>query len=334
MDELKRLPQLGNLKAGSLTVKDYLELWRKEQSRQWKPRTRELYQRYIKDEINPVLGRKRLAQLKPLDIQQLIGAIGDGGRVRTANLVRTVLYSALKQAVRWQLIPHNPVEAVDRLRETPKEATLWTPEQVRTFLNTAKDHRLYAAFYLMIVTGLRRGEVLGLRWNDLEDDSLRVIQTITVVENKVAFGTPKTERGARRVTLPPDAVEVLAQHRAAQDTEHAKIPEAWEHPELVFTTEIGTPLHPRNFYRTWQGLIKEAELPRIRLHDLRHLHVSLLIQRGFDPKTIADRVGHADPGFTLRRYGHLFEARRRAAAVPMDELLAEDQEGQGDEKPP
>ncbi|MBI3962266.1 MAG: site-specific integrase [Deinococcus sp.] len=142
-----------------------------------------------------------------------------------------------------------------------------------------------------------------------------------MVKGQPVFSTPKTEQGIRRIAVSPDVLEILAAHKQRQEAERAFLGVAWPETDLVFTSELGTPLHPRNFERTWYRLQAEAGVPQVRLHDLRHLHVSLLVKRGFDLRTIADRVGHTDPAFTLRRYSHLFEEQRQAAAVSLPDLL-------------
>ena len=242
-----------------------------------------------------------------------------------ANKARSLLFTALKQAVRLGLISRNPAEAVDRLKHEPEELTLWTPEQVRHFLELAKTHRLYAAFYLVIATGMRHGEILGLRWQDIEGDVITVRQSVINVQGaQHEISTPKTRKGVRRIVIDPATMQVLAEHRGRQEAEREKLGSAWEDLGLVFPNELGGILIPRNFDRVWYDLLDKSGLPPIRFHDLRHLHVSLLVKRGLDPRTVADRVGHTDPSFTLRRYSHMFEAQRRAAAVPLDEMLRSD----------
>ena len=215
---------------------------------------------------------------------------------------------------------------MDPVKEPKVEREIWTHEQTTRFLESIQAHRLYAAFYLLIATGLRRGELLGLRWEDVQGDTLNIEQSLVVVKNKAQFSTPKTERGIRRVAISPDVIEVLEEHRARQAQEKETLGESWTDSGLVFASEVGTPIHPRNFYRTWRVLLKKVDVLRTSIHDLRHLHVSLLIDKDVDQKTIADRVGHTDPSFTLRRYGHLFEKRRRKAAMSVQDLLKEDDE--------
>ena len=230
------------------------------------------------------------------------------------------------------LIPRNPVEATTPFKVTavPKDHTWEAPETLR-FLELAQTHRLFAAFYLTITTGMRHGEVLGLRWGDIEGDTLHLRQSLITLKGGYAISTPKTLKGIRRVVVDAETSAVMETHRLLQAKEQRKAGEDWgpksaEYSDLMFTTEQGGPIHPRNFDRVWYGLMEKAQVRRIRFHDLRHMHVSLLNKAGMDARTIADRIGHTDPAFTIRRYAHVFEEQRRAAAIPLLELLSPRQE--------
>jgi integrase len=241
--------------------------------------------------------------------------------VPTANKVRTLMFAALKQAVMWGLIARNPCEAVTKLKEVRRKMKEWTPSETVQFLNIARTHRLYAAFYLAVFTGLRRGELLGLRWEDLRGPVLSVRQSLTLLGGQIHITTPKTRSGERHFTLSPDVLEVLAQHKGLQEAEARARGECWTDTGLVFTSEVGTPIHPRNFERTFKAILSEAKVTPIRLHDLRRLHVSLLVAQGLDPRSIADRIGHTNPSFTLNVYSHLFAEHRATTTVGMTNLI-------------
>ena len=277
-------------------------------------------------------------------------------QIRTANASRSLLMSAFKQAIRWRLTSHNPVEATDPLKAVPKdEMRLWSNEEATRFLDTSLPHRLYASFYLAMATGMRRGELLGLHWQDVKGNTIHVCQQLTVVRGEFVFSTPKTDRGSRRIKVTQDVLDVLSEHRKRQAAERRELSADFD---LVFTTTVGTPIHPRNFERDWKKLqqatrekwladleslketveasdavsakirkLKSGKLfPTLRLHDLRHMHVSLLVRKGLDPQAIADRVGHSDAAFTLRRYSHMFDEHRERSAISLPELL-----GSGDQ---
>jgi integrase len=281
-----------------------------------------LYREQADRYVIPKIGRIRLDKLRPMHLQRMVSELADEIGVPTANKARTLILNAFQQAVRWQLISHNPCDAVAKLKETRKEMVLWTPSESVHFLEAARPHRLYAAFYLALFTGLRRGEVLGLRWKDIRGPVLSVRQSLTVLGGTPHFTTPKTRKGERHVSLSADLLEVLTQHRQHQEAGARALGETWTESGLVFTSEVGTLIHPRNFERSFKRLLKDSKVTPVRLHDLRHLHVSLLVSRGFDPRSIADRVGHTNPSFTLDVYSHMFATQRQNMSVGMADLIS------------
>ena len=321
IEVLKQRVASGTYTDTKLTIAAYLERWLGEKKRTLKPSTLEQYESCINRSIVPIIGSVKLDKLTPLQVQNLVNGIYDVSGAARAAKCRTVLFSAYKQAIRWQLVTRNPVEATEPVKEPHREMTLWEPEQAARFLDVARGHRLYAFFYLGMATGLRRGELLGLRWIDIEESLLHVKQTLVKVGSRLILSTPKTRKGFRTVALSPDVLEVLLLHRQRQDAERALLGDTWKHPELVFTSEVGTPLNPDNLKRVRDYLMEKADVPRVRLHDLRHLHASLAIKGGMDAKVLADRLGHSRASFTLDRYTHLFESQRAQSAVSLLDFL-------------
>lgn len=332
LDEIKQQITAGTFSDTKLTVKQYLKQWLEHVSPNLKPRTIGDYRYTVAHYINPALGSKQLAKLKPLDIQSLVNDIAKRSGARTANLCRTRLFTAMKQAVRWELIPRNPVEAVTTVKETKRKQIIWTSEEAVRFLAAARPHRLYALFYLAMATGLRHTELLNLRWGDVEG------MTLTVRESK-------TEKGLRTVTLSPDIIETLDEHRTRQEAEKRFLGDVWHDDTLVFPSEVGTKLNRHNVNRLRTRLIEDARaawraeaegrgdddtvtlldegklMRRATLHDLRHLNVSIRRKMGQDAKLIADQIGHTDPSFTTRLYTHLFDEDRQAAGVNLKDAL-------------
>jgi integrase len=322
LDALKQQVNLGTVSPEDLTVKGFLEEWLNVKARQVKPRTVESYRYTVEKYITPHLGQFKLHKLKPTQVEYFLGEVADEVSPLTSNYCRSILITAFKQGMKWQLLSNNPAEGTIRVRETKQEMRLWEPHETMRFLTYARIHRLYPLFYLAITSGLRLGELLGLRWQDLKGNTLTVRHNLSKQDGKLVLATPKTHQGIRRVALADDTLEILATHRAAQAEEIAYLGDAWEHPHHMFVSEIGTYLDQRNVTRVWHGLQKDAGVRRIRFHDTRHLHVSLLIRQGFDANTIAERVGHTDPGFTLKQYTQLFDDQRQATAIPLEQLLA------------
>ena len=316
--EVKQQLATGTFSDTKLTVKEYLETWLKEKERQVKARTAHDYRYNLEKYIYPKIGRTKLEKLTPLHVQRFLSEIADLVSPDRANKCRRELLGAFKQAVRWGLIPRNPVDAVAPLKHERREMVLWTGIQAAAFLDTARAHRLYAFFYLAMSTGLRSGELLGLRWQDVQGDKLTIRQNFVKVGSKTIIETPKTKRGKRVVAISPDVLETLDAHRARQDAE--RLP-SWPDNGLVFVSEVGTPLNPDNLRRLRNSLMDYAKVPRIRLHDLRHLHASMAIKGGMDAKVLADRLGHARASFTLDVYSHLFDEQRANSAVSLLDFL-------------
>lgn len=340
LEEVKRQLATGSYSDTKHTVKSYLAEWLKEKGREIKASTLEKKYRFCVDKyLVPRIGSIKLTKLTPMHVQAAIGEIADTVGAPTANNCRRVLFNAMKQAVRWQLVHRNPVEAVAPTPERRRELTLWTAQEAARFLDTARPHRLYALFYLGMATGLRRGELLALRWGDIQGTTLHVRYNLVNVGSKLVLQTPKTVKGTRRVALSPDVLEMLLLHRQRQEAEREHVGAVWPtvltvqkqkgdklepetlSNEFVFTSEVGTLLNPHNLTRLRNNLMDAAKVPRVRLHDLRHLHASILIRQGSDPKTVADRLGHSRASFTLDTYTHLFEEQRALSAVSLTSWL-------------
>ena len=320
-EALKQQVLSGTLAETKLTLEQYLKRWHKDKDRQVKSRTVVLYREQAENHIFPRLGSIRLAKVTPMDLQEAYTSIAETVGVRTAELCRVQLHQALKQAVRWQLLPRNPAEAITPAKKDRHEMKIWSQAEATKFLRIARDHELYPLFYVAMSTGLRRGELLGLWWDDLRDTSISVRRSLAVVKGEATFTTPKTARGTRRVEISPDVVEVLERHREKQQELREIFGEAWEAGDLVFTSQAGRHLSPRNLKRSFDRLQKRAKVERVRIQDLRHFHASLAIKDGMNAKMLADRLGHARASFTLDVYTHLFEEQREASAVSISGLM-------------
>jgi integrase len=219
---------------------------------------------------------------------------------------------------------HNPALYVELPPENPKRPTPWTATQCSTFIAAIQDDRLAPLYHLLITTGMRRGEAIGLRWSDvdLDRDLLVISQQITPVRGRSEIGAPKTRKGARLVPLDPATVAVLRAHREAQARELTGLGLAWREDGLVFTREDATAVMPDFVSKHFIALTRKAGLPRIRLHDLRHSHASMALEAGIDVKVVSERLGHSNTAITSDIYTHVSTAVGRAAALRIGELLA------------
>ena len=344
LERVKREIASGVFMDTNLTLADYFQQWLKEKKPSVKATTYNTYASYVRLYLTPTLGKVKLGKLKPIDVQTLITDIGQRVSPHVANKARQILFTAHKQAVKWELIARNPVEAVDPLPLEHKDLVLWSREELTRFLASAKQHRLFALFYLDIATGLRRGELLALRWSDLVGNRLHITRSYVKAGNEFIMTSPKTKRGIRTVALGNDVLSVLAEHKTRQSAEIRQAPQ-WVDSSLMFASEVGTLFYPDNLRRLRLNLIRDARedwlaeareasdtdkvrklkqgelLPDIRMHDFRHLHVSILIRQGHNAKAVADRIGHARASFTMDRYTHLFEGQREELALNLNDYL-------------
>lgn len=307
----------------SWTVAEYLEQdFEYMAAGTWKVRTQEIYRYQLDKYILPYIGHILLIELKPRHIQTFMAPLVSAGRVVTANNCRRQLSAALNRAVANEYIPRNPVQGVKPYTARKQQVQeLWDAEDVQRFISTHQQDPWFAAYYLLLTSGLRRGELLGLRWSDIRADGLFVRQTVTIARNQAIISPPKTEDSERFVDLPEDTVLVLAEHQRRQAKHKKLVGEAWQEHDLVFPNSLGAPMHPRNFYRAWRRALKQADVPHARIHDIRHLHLSRLALLGIEAKQISERAGHSTTSFTLDRYVKSFRQQRAKAALSMDELF-------------
>jgi integrase len=312
----------------NLTVGEYLDRWLKDSVEgNVGPRTLSNYQLQVRQHIRPALGRIRLKTLSPAHVQGLYRSKLDSGLAPSSvRYIHAVLHRALKQALRWSLVPRNASESVDLPKLGNEEVEVLLPEEVRAFLDAAREDRLEALYVVAVTVGLRRGELLGLRWTDLElegEPKLRVGRQLQRMRDGSGrrFVAPKGGKG-RTIRLPARTVEALKAHRARQAEVRLKAGPLYQDDGLVFASEIGTPLEPSNIdRRSFKPLLKRAGLPDIRFHDLRHTCATVLLSQGVNPKFVQELLGHADIKLTLGTYSHFLPSMGDQTANAMENAL-------------
>jgi len=233
------------------------------------------------------------------------------------------LHDALESAVKWGLLSRNPVDAVNAPRFQRPEWHTLSEDEFNTFLDAAKETPYFALFYTALFTGMRRSELLALRWSDVDFllCQLYVNRTLHHLrDGSTVFRSPKTTQGRRMIALSPSTVSILLAHRGQVEAMHLMLGTALQESDLVFS-DFGKPLLPDTITHAWMKLVRRNGLGNIRLHDARHTHASLLLKQGVHPKIVQERLGHASIQLTLDTYSHVAPGLQEAAATRFDDLV-------------
>jgi len=293
-----------------------------------RPSTYGSYVQHVECHIAPHIGTVKLQKLSGSQVNALYAKLAESGKkdgkkglsAMTIHHVHACLHKACKDAVRWGHISRNPLDAADPPRKKGdgiKEMQTWTKEQLKAFLAAMRDERLYALWHTIAMTGMRRGEAIGLRWSDVDLEAGRLAVRRALIPNgrDVVVSEPKTIKGRRVIAIDPGTVEVLKAQAARQLDEQNDWDETWVETGLVFTLENGKALDPESVSRYFRQAVKMSMLPPIRLHDLRHTHATLALQAGIHPKVVSERLGHATISITLDTYSHAIPAMQEEAAA-------------------
>ncbi len=313
------------------TTEQFLDDWLASQQHRLRPTSLHSYKMAIL-RIKRRLGQVPVQALTPLQIEkfyaELLRTGGRGGTPLSAKTVRNshvVLRKALSDAERLGLVHRNAAAAAKPPTSSRPEFATWSSDDLRDFFSGIRNERIYPALLVLATTGMRRGELLGLRWSDVDLDGgqLAVVQTLTAIDGVPTFGATKSSRSRRTVYIDSQTVRVLREHRRRQRSERLVAGPAWTTtPDLVFRDEAGGLIHPDRFSRQFTALVASSGLTPIRLHDLRHTYATLALKAGVHPKVVSERLGHATVGITLDLYSHVTPAiARDAAGVVADRIF-------------
>lgn len=307
------------------TVAQFLSEWLQSTRPALRYRTWQRYEELVRLHALPTVGRLSLARLEPGHLQRLYGErLSAGQSPASVQRLHAVLHRALRDAQRWGLVARNVAALVERPRASRREMMALDPEQARSLMNAAAGERLEALYVLALTTSMRQGELLALRWPDVDLDrgALQVRGSLQRLPDGLTIVEPKTANSRRQVALTRAAVEVLRRHRVEQNEERLKLGGAWEDNGLVFANEVGRPIEVRNLMRrSFLPLLKGSSLPVIRFHDLRHTAATLLLGEGVHPKVVAEMLGHSRISTTLDLYSHVTPTMQRQAAEALDAVL-------------
>ena len=308
----------------------YLDRWLADYARQnVSPKTFERYEQIIEGHIKPALGGVELSKLKPMAIQKFYGDSlatgrkdGKGGlSAQTVTHFHRILHKALKQAVEWELVSRNPADAVKPPRPERKSMQALDHRQTLELEHKLAGTNLLAPVLVAVTTGLRRGELLALKWPHVDLERGTIVVNSSLEQTRaggVRFKEPKTKRSRRTVALMPYTVEVLRTHKAEQAERRLRLGPAYSNNELVFPRTDGRAWSPDTFSGDFEKFVQRSGLPRIRFHDLRHTHASQLLLAGIHPKVVSERLGHSSIGITMDTYSHVLPGMQEDAVMKID----------------
>ena len=338
--EVARTKLVGDLHSGTyaestrMTLREWVdEKWLPTVAMQVKLSTFESYRRNMQHHVLPALGGQKIQDIRPTLLNTLYADLLASGRrngpgglsAKTVRYIHTIVHKALSDALDAGLIAVNAAERAKppKPRESAAiELRFWTPEELRSFLDQVAGHRLEAAWHVSAMTGMRRGEVLGLRWSDVDLDNgrIHVRQALLSVGYELVVSTPKNHQ-ARVIDLDRGTVDQLRCHRMRQLEEQQEWGAGYEDADLVFCKENGELLHPQTYTQAFERLVAKTDLPKIRLHDLRHTHATIAVRAGVPTKVICERLGHQSPAFTLKQYAHVIPGMQADAARAVAEIV-------------
>jgi integrase len=313
----------------NMSLGEYLDAWLKGLTGSVRQSTFDGYEIAVRVHIKPALGRLKLKKLTPAHAATFYqDKLAAGFAPASVNKLHVTLHKALDQAVKWNMIPRNVSEAVKAPRPASKDMRTLSADQVRAMLKAARGDRLEAIYALAVHTGMRQGELLALKWADvnLRDGRVSVRRTITKSGGRLLLGEPKTAKSRRTISLTAGSLSALRDHRKRQLEEMMQRTGLWQDNGLVFASETGTLINPSNLRRRhFASLLKRAGLPAdTRFHDLRHTCATLLLGRSVHPKFVQELLGHANIAITLDTYSHVIPGMGDATARAMEDALEED----------
>jgi integrase len=311
---------------GKTTLAQFLARWMAAKKTSIKPKTADLYEYTIRCHILPTLGDVKVSGLTGDQLQALYAdKLSAGLSARTVEIMHRLLHGALAYAVKYNLAPRNVADAVIPPKPARRAMTVWTAEQASAFLSATADDRLHAPYAVLIYGGLRLGELLGLRWSDIDlvAGRLHVQRTLQRLKHGqgLVVGEPKSSHGRRQIALPSVVVDVLKRWRIRQKEERLLAGERWVDTGYVFTTSVGTPMEQSNFNHYFDRTATRLGLPPIRVHDLRHTCATMLLSQGVHPKVVQEMLGHSQISLTMDTYSHVLPTMQDEAARTLERVL-------------
>lgn len=323
--ELQRQADVGSLAdPGKRTVDDLLDEWLQTVRPTLKPRTLADYENTCRRYVRPAIGKVKLSKFNPTQVQRLYSSLQAKGLHRAPAQVHATLHRAFRLAVLWRWLGENPCYRVLPPRYAAARKDVWDRAQLRTFLDGIADRTLQPFWTVAVLSGCRLGELLGLRWEDIDltTSAIRVRVNLQRIGREWVESAPKTKAGERTITLPPEGAAALKHQRALQAEWRLRAGTDWQETGLVFTGLKGQPLHHATASNALSTECRRLGLPKVTPHGLRHLHASILLDAGLPVPVVSARLGHAKPSITMSIYAHKVGRDDRQAVEALERVLA------------
>jgi len=308
-----------------VTLEKFAKTWLAGKELSLRSGTIDQYRQIVEQHILPTIGKMRLQDISPAHLKHLYLAKKEAGEgARTVQMIHAVMYNMLKRAMKEGVLGRNPADAVERPKVEETERRILSEEQARQLVIATMDKRLGTLIYLALITSMREGELLGLKWSDLDwkKGQLHVQRQVQRITGEgLVFVPPKTKAGQRKIKLGQGALERLAAHRSEQELLKAAQRERWEENDLIFPNNLGRPMGCENMISEFKQLLAENGLPKIRFHDLRHTSISFLLDSGTPVNTVQKRAGHSKASVTTDTYGHSLARAEEEAAERIEEMI-------------
>lgn len=275
-----------------------------------KEKTLESYESYLRLHIRPELGNLKLSSITPQHVQRIYSKkLNSGLSKKTVHHIHTYLHRVLNQAVKWELIYRNPCDSVTPPRVDKRPPSVWTVNEAKAFLGAVTGHRWEGIYLIALTTGARRGEILGMEWQNINwnKGTITIVKTVNEIRGRATVGDPKTKLSRRTIVLPSVVVDLLRSNRKSS---------GW-----IFPSEKGTPITPRNLLRHFYSVLNTLDIPHIRFHDLRHTAATILLQKDVHPKLVQELLGHSSITLTLDTYSHIIPGVDDQTAREMDAVF-------------
>ncbi|MEH7417384.1 tyrosine-type recombinase/integrase [Neobacillus drentensis] len=311
-----------------VTVSEYFQMWFKERKSSVERTTYNNQLAFYDIYIAPRMAKLKMDEITPIFLQNYVNDLLEFTTLKPSTIHKLidVLKVAFKKAVKLKIIKENPAYLVDLPKIKKTEMNVWDIDEVNFFLgqvsNVKRPSQYITAYLLAIFTGMRQGEILGLRWRDIdfENKIIYIRQTLSH-DGKELRNAAKTKSSLRSITIPEALIQQLKKERKKCNENKLKHSKVYEDNDLVICTKLGRPVQPSNLIRGFKKDVKKVELPVIRFHDLRHTHATMLISQNINPKIISERLGHARIGITLDIYSHVLPSMQQEVATKLDEMV-------------